>query len=61
MYKVLNYEVYRGPDRPQDDGKYIGRTPIKEQALNAVKKAKEQGLVYYIKAWCSDGTMRYYS
>lgn len=50
------YEVYECPTSPTDHGKYIGKTPIYEQAINTCNKAKECGKNYFIKGVKFDGT-----
>ena len=58
-YEVLYYEIYENPTSPTENGKYYGKTSIKEQAENVVLKAKESGEHFFIKAVCSDGKKRY--
>lgn len=54
--EYTSYEVYECPMKPTEYGKYIGKTPIYEQALNACRNAKEHGKSYFIKGIKSDGT-----
>ena len=56
MENYIGYEVYECPKNPTEHGKYIGKTPIYEQALNACKDAKEHGKNYFIKGIKPDGT-----
>lgn len=60
-YTIEGYKIYEAPKNPTENGTYIGKTPILEQAETAVNNAKEQGKVYFIKAVCSDGIERYYN
>lgn len=59
-YTITGYKVFEAPKPPTEKGKYVSQTPILEQALEAVTKAKQQGKLYFIKAICSDGVERYY-
>jgi len=59
MREIISYEIYECPKSPTEDGTYYGKTPIAEQARAIVKKAKESGKVFFIKALCSDGVKRY--
>lgn len=56
MYKYKWYEVYECSQIPTEHGKYIGKTPILEQALTACEKAKECGLFYFIYGIKADGS-----
>lgn len=58
-YTVIGYELYEYPQKPTENGKYYGKTPILEQAETVVRKAKESGTQLFIKAVCSDGKKRY--
>lgn len=46
--KYVSYEIYKTPDKPTEHGKYIGKTPILEQAQVAVENAKAEGKSYFI-------------
>lgn len=52
----IGYEVYECPKNPTEHGKYIGKTPIYEQALDACNNAKNHGESYFIKGIKADGT-----
>lgn len=56
MENYIRYEVYECPKSPTEHGKYIGKTPIYEQALNACNNAKDCGKSYFIKGIKADGT-----
>jgi len=58
-YTVLYYEIYECPQNPRDHGKYYGKAPLLEQAETIIRKAKESGQMFFIKAVCSDGIKRY--
>lgn len=49
--KYIGYEIHYPASAPTENGKYFGRTPILEQALQAAKAIG--GALYGIKA---DGT-----
>ena len=46
--KYIAYEVYECPIKPTECGKYIGKTPIYEQAFNACRNAEKHGKNYHI-------------
>jgi hypothetical protein len=50
--EYVGYEVYECPANPYEYGKYIGKTPIYEQAV----KAKEEGKNRFIKGVKHDGS-----
>lgn len=54
--EYVSYEVYECPANPYEYGKYIGKTPIYEQAVQAVQKAKEKGKNLFIKGVKHDGS-----
>lgn len=58
-YTILYYEIYVCPQKPTENGRYYGKTPVLEQAETVVRKAKESGTMLFIKAVCSDGMKRY--
>lgn len=58
-YKILYYEIYECPQKPTDNGKYYGKTPVLEQAETVIRKAKESGTMLFLKAVCNDGKKRY--
>ena len=51
MENYIGYEIYECPKNPTEHGKYIGKTPILEQALKACC-----GKNYFIKGIKPDGT-----
>ncbi len=57
-YQITGYELYEYPKSPTDNGRYYGKTPLYEQAVTAVREAKENGLQLFIRAVCSDGKKR---
>ena len=54
--KYTWFEVCECPKNPTEEGKYVGKTPVYEQALTACEKAKANGKTYFIKAVKADGT-----
>lgn len=54
------YEVYEGAETPTGHGRYLGATPIYEQAEAAVRNAKTSGKVCFIKGVKPDGTKVYF-
>lgn len=54
--EYVSYEVYECPQNPHEEGRYISKTPIYEQAKTACKKAEEAGKSYFIKGVKADGT-----
>ena len=42
------YEIYSCPAKPTDNGNYLGKTPVLEQAVGAVELAKKQGQLLFI-------------
>lgn len=51
-----SFEVYEGPDDPAGKRKYVGSTPLWDQALTAVKNAAKRGKTYLILGVRDDGT-----
>lgn len=49
------YEVYQSPENPQDTGRYIGKSPILEQAIVACNNAQKEGKIYFLKGVTHDG------
>lgn len=49
------YEVFKCPENPQDTGRYIGKTPVLEQAVAACNNALKDGKLYFIKGVTYDG------
>lgn len=58
-FEILSYELYECLASPTENGRYYGKTPIREQAETIVRKAKESGKQLFIKAVCSDGKKRH--
>lgn len=56
MEKYVAYAVYECPKSPTEYGKFIGRTPVLEQAVEACEIAKASGKSYFIKGIKEDGT-----
>lgn len=56
MGKYVAYAVYECPKNPAEYGKYIGKTPILEQAIKACENAKISGKNYFIKGIKADKT-----
>ena len=56
MKNYIEYEIYECPKNPTEHGKYIGKTPIYEQALNVCNNAKDCKKNYFIKGIKLDGT-----
>lgn len=56
MEKYVAYAVYECPKSPTEYGKYVGKTPVLEQAVKACEMAKESGKSYFIKGIKADGT-----
>ena len=56
---MILYEVYEGPKKPTEEGKYIGRTPILSQAEIALKHLKEKDKDGFIKVRYEDGSFKY--
>ena len=54
-YKYVAYAIYECPASPTEYGKYIGKTPVLEQAVQACEKAKANGKSYFIKGIKADG------
>ena len=48
MEKYVGYEIYGCSKHPQKHGRYIGKTPILEQALAVCKNAKKRGESYFM-------------
>ena len=53
--KYEYYKVYKCPEKPDEYGEYIGKTPILKQAKTACKEAKKQGKKYFIKGVTKEG------
>lgn len=60
LYEILEYELYEFPRSITDRGKYVGKTPLREQAESVVRNAEAEGKQIFIKAACSDGVKRFY-
>ena len=58
-YEIFYYEIWIGPDRPDEHGTYYGKTPILEQAEGVMECMREKGISTFLKAACSDGKIRY--
>lgn len=58
-YTITGCEIYECPQSPTENGTYYGKTPILNQAQDIVKKAKENGKEFFVKAFCDDGVKRY--
>lgn len=56
MEKYVGYAIYECPVSPTEYGKYIGKTPVLEQAIEVCEKAKANGKSYFIKGIKADGT-----
>lgn len=54
--EYVGYAIYEGPDVPTEHGKYIGKTPIYEQAEAACANAATRGKIYIMKGIKKDGT-----
>lgn len=54
--EYIFFKIYECPTNPTETGKYIGSTPILEQAFCAVRLAAEHGKSYFIKGVKPDGT-----
>lgn len=54
--EYISYEIYECPTKPTEQGKYIGKTPIYEQAINVLRIAKENGKSYFLKGIKADNT-----
>lgn len=54
-YKVDSFEIYTGPEKPTEHGKYYGKTPILEQAINVVEQSFKNGKTMYIAVRLTDG------
>lgn len=52
----VGYEIHECAQRPTDTGRYVGRTPVLAQALEACLRAKEHGGSYFIYGIKKDGT-----
>lgn len=55
-YNYVAYAIYECPKKPTEKGKYIGKTPIFQQAMDACENAKKEGKNYFIKGIQEDGT-----
>lgn len=53
--EYVGYAVYECPNCPTENGRYIGKTPIYEQAVTACENAKIQGKSYFMKGIKADG------
>lgn len=56
METYVEFRVYECPDKPNEKGKYIGKTPILDQAVAVCIAAKAHGGNYFIKGVRADGT-----
>ena len=55
MGKYIGYHIYECPNRPDECGKYYGKTPIWEQAIEVIEKGKRLGKNLFIKGVKPDG------
>lgn len=55
MEKYTGYTIYECPTNPTEYGKYIGKTPILEQAVKVCETAKADGKNYFIKGIKENG------
>lgn len=55
LEKYYSFEVYEAPQNPTEEGKYISKTPIYEQAERACERAAKVGKSYFIKGVTRDG------
>lgn len=55
LEEYIGYEVYECPEKPTEYGKYVGKTPLIEQALKACENAETTGKSYFIKGVRADG------
>lgn len=55
MEKYIGFNIYECPKNPNEKGKYIGKTPIFEQAEKVCENAKAEGKSYFIKGVTPDG------
>lgn len=55
MENYIGFAVYECPENPHEHGKYIGKTPMFEQAMTACERAKANGKNYFIKGLKADG------
>lgn len=53
------FEVWEGSKDPKAHGKYIGKTPIFEQAIGAVKESAKRGVICFLKGVRADGVKVY--
>lgn len=51
----VGYAIYEDPEQPTEHGKYIGKTPLIEQAISACENADKEGKNYFIKGIQADG------
>lgn len=56
MGNYIGFTIYECPKNPTEYGKYIGKTPVFEQAVKACETAKANGKFYFIKGIKADGT-----
>ena len=56
---VLYYGIYTYPQRPTENGKYRGKTPILEQAMGVVEAYRQKGIELFIKCFTDDGRFIY--
>ena len=52
----VGYEIHECAQCPTDTGRYVGKTPVLVQALEACLRAKEHGKGYFIYGIKKDGT-----
>ena len=56
METYVEFRVYECPKKPNEKGKYIGKTPYLDQAVAACTAAKAHGGNYFVKGVRADGT-----
>lgn len=56
METYVEFRVYECPKKPNEKGKYIGKTPYIDQAAAACMSAAAYGKNYFIKGVRADGT-----
>ena len=54
--EYVGYAVYEGPSVPTQHGKYVGKTPIYEQAEAACENLAKSGKIPLMKGIKNDGT-----
>lgn len=58
--RVKTYRIYKSPKSPTENGEYYAQAPILEQALNVVRRNREEGYDMFLKVLWEDGTETYY-